>query len=49
VLQGHTGALFGRRFSPDGTAIVTASVTHCAVWDAVSGRSLAVLRSYRCG
>ena len=44
VLRGHTRALIAAAFSQDGNFIVTASADKTArVWDARSGKSLAVL------
>ena len=46
-LIGHASAVWSAVFSRDGTRIVTASANDTArVWDAASGRSLAVLRGH---
>src|SRR5207248_2471555 len=46
-LRGHTNGVNSAVFSADGSRIVTASADHTArVWDAASGRSLAVLRGH---
>jgi WD40 repeat protein len=47
VLRGHTGPVSSARFSPDGSAVVTASSDGTArVWDVRTGASLETLRGH---
>jgi WD40 repeat protein len=43
-LSGHSGALYGAAWSPDGTRIATASADKTAkLWDALTGQELLTL------
>ena len=47
VLEGHTDAVRSAEFSPDGTAIVTASDDQTAItWDGATGAPIAFLRGH---
>ncbi len=47
ALHGHEGAVHSASFSPDGTRVVTAASDMTArVWDATSGKVLAILRGH---
>jgi WD40 repeat protein len=47
MLSGHEGSVFSAEFSPDGTRIVTASADKTArIWDAATGKEIAVLRGH---
>ncbi|WP_173012835.1 AAA family ATPase [Niveispirillum sp. SYP-B3756] len=47
ALVGHEGGVISASFSPDGTRIVTVSGDKTArVWDAASGRGIAILRGH---
>ena len=49
-LKGHTGAVWGVAFSPDGTRIVTGSDdTTAKVWDAGRGCPARTQRAHECG
>jgi WD40 repeat protein len=47
LLRGHEGDVRSAAFSPDGSRIVTASEDRTArIWDAASGKEIAVLRGH---
>ena len=47
TLPGHTDAVFGVAFSPDGTRLATASGDQTAkVWDVATGRELLTLAGH---
>jgi WD40 repeat protein len=50
TLVGHTGAVFGVAFSPDGRRIATASVDRTVkVWDFETGQEVLTLRDHTAG
>ena len=46
LLKGHTSGVLSAAFSPDGRRVVTASYDSARLWDAESGKEIALLKGH---